>query len=213
MVGFAWELDHTKKTLQKTRQGASQRSAQIEQAGLAQALRNGKSTLLFFYSRQCSLCSQLHPHLVKKAAEQSAWLHITWVDSQDELWIPEMVRYKVGRVPHFVAIQPPSGTALCKSGVPVDFNFIFKTFEYMVGALRFSRCKDNLWRQIIFSPGNIAFLYKGHRFIYVMGLIEGGGTMNIRVYIFIILAKCVSEFSWLVDVGVWCVKLNLNRID
>jgi thiol-disulfide isomerase/thioredoxin len=76
----------------------------LEQAStpLEIALSNGKPTLMEFYANWCTVCQRLAPDMAKLRQEYSNQLNFVMLNVDNTKWLPEMQKYQVDGIPHFV---------------------------------------------------------------------------------------------------------------
>ncbi|WP_232214474.1 thioredoxin family protein [Rubidibacter lacunae] len=75
------------------------------------ATANGKPTLLEFYADWCTTCRAMAPELADVKAEFAGDLNFAMLNVDNTKWLPELLRYRVDGIPHFVYLD--------RSGEPV----------------------------------------------------------------------------------------------
>ncbi|XFA73063.1 thioredoxin family protein [Thermosynechococcaceae cyanobacterium Okahandja] len=99
--------------------GGNQPLTLAEQAGQATpwevAQTNGKPTLLEFYANWCSSCRAMAKDLADLKATYRDRLNFVMLNVDNSKWLPEIERFGVDGIPHFVflnAQQEPQGVAI-----------------------------------------------------------------------------------------------------
>lgn len=80
-----------------------------------QALINHKPTFLEFYANWCTSCQAMAPELANLKSTYGALVNFVMLNVDNSKWLPEMVRYRVDGIPHFVYLNAegePQGTAI-----------------------------------------------------------------------------------------------------
>jgi thiol-disulfide isomerase/thioredoxin len=90
----------------KTETGPSLLSAMADEAvPLEAALANGKPTLMEFYANWCTSCQAMAPDLAKLKQEQGKQVNFVMLNVDNNKWLPEILRYQVDGIPHFVFLD------------------------------------------------------------------------------------------------------------
>ena len=66
------------------------------------ALTNGKPTLLEFYANWCTTCQAMAPDLSAIKQEYGDQLNFVMLNVDNTKWLPEILKYRVDGIPHFV---------------------------------------------------------------------------------------------------------------
>ncbi len=66
------------------------------------ALTNGKPTLLEFYANWCTTCQAMAPDLSAIKQEYADQLNFVMLNVDNTKWLPEILKYRVDGIPHFV---------------------------------------------------------------------------------------------------------------
>jgi thiol-disulfide isomerase/thioredoxin len=66
------------------------------------ALSNGKPTLMEFYANWCNSCQAMAKDLGKLKQEYGDRVNFTMLNVDNTKWLPEILRYRVDGIPHFV---------------------------------------------------------------------------------------------------------------
>lgn len=84
-------------------QGSSSLEAQAAQAQpLDLALSNGKPTLMEFYADWCTSCQAMAADLAAIKSEFGDRLNFSMLNVDNTKWLPEVTKYRVDGIPHFV---------------------------------------------------------------------------------------------------------------
>lgn len=89
--------------------------AQAQQAiPLATALDNGRPTLVEFYANWCTSCQAMAPDLALLKKNYGGAGNFSMLNVDNNKWLPEVLRYRVDGIPHFVYLDD-TGTAIAES--------------------------------------------------------------------------------------------------
>lgn len=66
------------------------------------ALSNGKPTLTEFYANWCTSCQAMAPELAQLKQKYADSVNFTMLNVDNSKWLPEILRYRVDGIPHFV---------------------------------------------------------------------------------------------------------------
>lgn len=80
-----------------------------------QAQTNGKPTLLEFYANWCSSCRAMAADLGTLKQDFRDQVNFVMLNVDNDKWLPEMMKYDVDGIPHFVFLNAqtkPVGTAI-----------------------------------------------------------------------------------------------------
>ncbi|MGF1591496.1 MAG: thioredoxin family protein [Pleurocapsa sp.] len=87
----------------QTKASDSSLASQVKKAtALSVALNNGKPTLTEFYADWCTSCQAMAGDLAQIKAEYGDRLNFVMLNVDNTKWLPEMLRYRVDGIPHFL---------------------------------------------------------------------------------------------------------------
>ncbi|MBJ7898848.1 MAG: thioredoxin fold domain-containing protein [Cyanobacteria bacterium RI_101] len=69
---------------------------------LETALSNGKPTLTEFYANWCRSCQAMAPSLARLKQDYGDRVNFVMLNVDNGKWLPEVLRYRVDGIPHFV---------------------------------------------------------------------------------------------------------------
>ena len=74
------------------------------------AITNGKPSLVEFYANWCTVCQKMAPDIAQLKQDYSEQINFVMLNVDNTKWLPEMVKYKVDGIPHFVYLDKSGGT-------------------------------------------------------------------------------------------------------
>lgn len=80
-----------------------------------QALNSGKPTFLEFYANWCTSCQAMAGDMAELRTDYGDRVNFVMLNVDNSKWLPEMVRYRVDGIPHFVYLDEagePISTAI-----------------------------------------------------------------------------------------------------
>ena len=69
------------------------------------AIANGKPTLTEFYADWCTSCQAMAPELAQLKQKYGDSVNFVMFNVDNNKWLPEILRYRVDGIPHFVFID------------------------------------------------------------------------------------------------------------
>jgi thiol-disulfide isomerase/thioredoxin len=89
-------------SLQSQGNAASLETQAKQSVPLETALSNGKPTLMEFYADWCATCQAMAADLAKVKQQYGDRVNFTMLNVDNDKWLPEVMRYRVDGIPHFV---------------------------------------------------------------------------------------------------------------
>ncbi|MCV3216246.1 thioredoxin family protein [Plectonema radiosum NIES-515] len=66
------------------------------------ALTNGNPTLMEFYANWCTVCQQMAPDMQQLETQYADKVNFVMLNVDNTKWLPEMLKYRVDGIPHFL---------------------------------------------------------------------------------------------------------------
>jgi thiol-disulfide isomerase/thioredoxin len=66
------------------------------------AISNGKPSLVEFYADWCTVCQKMAPDMAELEQQYADKLNFVMLNVDNTKWLPEMLKYRVDGIPHFV---------------------------------------------------------------------------------------------------------------
>ena len=100
--------------LQTQNSSVSLTSLDRESTPLEVALGNGKPTLIEFYADWCTVCQAMAPDIAGLKQQYADKLNFVMLNVDNNKWLPEMLKYRVDGIPHFVFLGT-DGSAIAQT--------------------------------------------------------------------------------------------------
>ena len=99
----------------QTQTNATSLSTQAEQATPIEiALSNGKPTLTEFYANWCTSCQAMASEMSEIKTKYGNSVNFVMLNVDNNKWLPEIMRYRVDGIPHFVYLNK-EGVAIAQT--------------------------------------------------------------------------------------------------
>ncbi|MDJ0734910.1 MAG: thioredoxin family protein [Nostocaceae cyanobacterium] len=69
------------------------------------ATSNGKPSLVEFYANWCTVCQKMAPDIAQLEQQYADKVNFVMLNVDNTKWLPEMLRYRVDGIPHFVFLD------------------------------------------------------------------------------------------------------------
>ncbi len=74
------------------------------------AVSNGKPSLVEFYADWCTVCQKMAPDMVQIRQQYGNKLNFVMLNVDNTKWLPEILKYRVDGIPHFVYLSQKGET-------------------------------------------------------------------------------------------------------
>ncbi|MBE9034411.1 thioredoxin family protein [aff. Roholtiella sp. LEGE 12411] len=74
------------------------------------AISNGKPSLVEFYADWCTVCQKMAPDIAQLETQYAKKLNFVMLNVDNTKWLPEMLKYRVDGIPHFVFLSQDGET-------------------------------------------------------------------------------------------------------
>jgi thiol-disulfide isomerase/thioredoxin len=74
------------------------------------AVSNGKPSLVEFYADWCAVCQKMAPDITQLETEYADKMNFVMLNVDNTKWLPEMLKYRVDGIPHFVFLSQQGET-------------------------------------------------------------------------------------------------------
>jgi len=83
------------------------------------ALSNGKPSIVEFYADWCTVCQKMAPDMAQLEQQYVDKANFVMLNVDNSKWLPEMLKYRVDGIPHFVFLtKDAEGIAEAKGDIP-----------------------------------------------------------------------------------------------
>jgi len=69
------------------------------------ALSNGKPSIVEFYADWCTVCQKMAPDIAQLEQQYADQANFVMLNVDNTKWLPEMLKYRVDGIPHFVFVS------------------------------------------------------------------------------------------------------------
>jgi len=95
------------------------------------ATSNGKPTLVEFYADWCTVCQRMAPDIAQLKQEYSSKLNFVMLNVDNSKWLPEMLKYRVDGIPHFVFLSK-SGQSISEAIGDIPHRIMSSNLEALI---------------------------------------------------------------------------------
>jgi thiol-disulfide isomerase/thioredoxin len=95
------------------------------------AMSNGKPTLVEFYANWCTTCQAMASDMTKLEQEYTDKVNFVMLNVDNNKWLPEIERYRVDGIPHFVFFEK-TGEAIAQTIGEQPKNIMAANLEALV---------------------------------------------------------------------------------
>lgn len=85
-----------------------------ESTPLEVAVSNGRPTLIEFYANWCTVCQAMAPEIGQLKHQYGDSVNFVMLNVDNTKWLPEVLKYRVDGIPHFVFLNP-KGEAIAQT--------------------------------------------------------------------------------------------------
>ena len=118
----------------QTQVNATSLEAQAKQATpLEMAVNNGKPTLIEFYANWCNSCQAMAKDLAVIKQKYGSSLNFVMLNVDNDKWLPEVLRYRVDGIPHFVYLDA-TGEAIANTIGEQPLNILEANLTALIAA-------------------------------------------------------------------------------
>jgi thiol-disulfide isomerase/thioredoxin len=74
------------------------------------AMANGKPSIIEFYANWCTVCQKMAPDIAALEEQYTDKVNFVMLNVDNTKWLPEMLKYRVDGIPHFVFLNKTGET-------------------------------------------------------------------------------------------------------
>jgi thiol-disulfide isomerase/thioredoxin len=106
---------------------------QLDQAStpLELAVSNNKPSLVEFYADWCTVCQKMAPDMAQLQQQYADKLNFVMLNVDNNKWLPEILKYRVDGIPHFVFLGK-EGEAIAESLGDIPRSVMASNLEALV---------------------------------------------------------------------------------
>ncbi|NMF64326.1 thioredoxin family protein [Brasilonema octagenarum] len=97
------------------------------------ALTNGKPSFVEFYADWCTVCQKMAPDIGKLEQQYAGKVNFVMLNVDNTKWLPEMLKYRVDGIPHFVYLDQ-KGEAIAQAIGDQPRTILSSNLEALVAA-------------------------------------------------------------------------------
>ncbi|MCC5640180.1 thioredoxin family protein [Nostoc sp. CHAB 5844] len=95
------------------------------------ALSNGKPSIVEFYADWCTVCQKMAPDLAQIEQQYADKANFVMLNVDNNKWLPEMLKYRVDGIPHFVFLTK-DGESIAQAIGDIPRNIMASNLEALV---------------------------------------------------------------------------------
>ncbi len=95
------------------------------------ATSNGKPSLVEFYANWCTVCQKMAPDIAELEQQYADKVNFVMLNVDNTKWLPEMLRYRVDGIPHFVFLGT-DGEAIAQAIGDLPRNIMASNLQALV---------------------------------------------------------------------------------
>jgi thiol-disulfide isomerase/thioredoxin len=92
------------------------------------ALTNNKPSLVEFYANWCTVCQKIAPDLAQLKQQYADKLNFVMLNVDNTKWLPEILKYRVDGIPHFVFLNQ-NGESIAEAIGDIPRNIMASNLE------------------------------------------------------------------------------------
>ncbi|MFN5874480.1 MAG: thioredoxin fold domain-containing protein [Aphanizomenon flos-aquae DEX188] len=106
------------------------------------AVSNGKPSLVEFYADWCSVCQKMTPDMAKLRKQYENSLNFVMLNVDNTKWLPEMLKYRVDGIPHFVFLGK-QGETIAETIGDMPRTIMASNLEALIAGSTLPHVQDN----------------------------------------------------------------------